>query len=554
MDEEQERQLKARLNKAKKARKKRAKAKKQAGGADSTPEVDAAATATAAPGVDIKRVQTGQSGPRHPRNAEENEDNLDFEDPFEDVYEEEADAVDAAAEEEEDEEGDATMKEEDNDDDEEEDAGPVYYYAPSKNAEEELEVDPSAYGMLHQMKFDWPALSFDFFVDHTGHERTKFPMSMWFVAGTQADSAVANELNLIKLSNLHRTKDSEEDDGAVIMEGDVEEEGDPIMEHRTLEHKDGSVNRVRAMPQQPGVIASWGESGKVCLYDARKFLQGLDLDIVSGNVGMSQRTTPVYTMAKHKSEGYGLDWSRCRPGRLASGDQGKEIYIWDVGAGGTVAIDPQPFKGHQGSIEDLQWSPTEENVLASCSTDGTVRIWDMRVRNRAMLTQQAHDQDVNVISWNPKVSYLLASGSDDCSFKVWDLRQFSGSAQAAPVGWFKGFHTDSITSIEWSPHDESVIACASADHQTTVWDLALEEDREYARQAADKGFAEDVLDENGRPIQFPPQLLFIHAGVRDPKELHFHPQAVGVIGVTGDSGIDVFLCEPLDPKSQLARD
>jgi ribosome assembly protein RRB1 len=158
----------------------------------------------------------------------------------------------------------------------------------------------------------------------------------------------------------------------------------------------------------------------------------------------------VFTFSKHKCEGYALDWSPVRAGRLASGDCDKAIHVWDVEHGGSsVSVDPAAYLEHQGSVEDLQWSPTEESVFASCSTDGAVKIWDVRAKNRSMLTQNAHEVDVNVISWNRKVAYLLASGSDDCSFKVWDLRQLSATKQADPVGMFKGFHTDAITSIEW---------------------------------------------------------------------------------------------------------
>lgn len=76
-------------------------------------------------------------------------------------------------------------------------------------------------------------------------------------------------------------------------------------------------------------------------------------------------------------------------------------------------------------------------VFASGSADKTVSVWDLRKKNGAMLSLQAHEEDVNVISWNRNVTYLLASGSDDGSFKIWDLRAFGSGEPVAQFRWHK---------------------------------------------------------------------------------------------------------------------
>lgn len=90
------------------------------------------------------------------------------------------------------------------------------------------------------------------------------------------------------------------------------------------------------------------------------------------------------------------------------------------------------FQGSGGSVEDLQWSPTEDSVFASCGVDQHLRVWDVRTQ-REGISVKAHEADINVISWNHKVSYLMISGCDDGSFKIWDLRNFKPCVVPAPL-------------------------------------------------------------------------------------------------------------------------
>lgn len=231
---------------------------------------------------------------------------------------------------------------------------------------------------------------------------------------------------------------------------------------------------------------------------------------------------PAFTFRGHKEEGFALDWSSVKAGRLATGDCAGSIHIW-APSGASWQVDGAAYKGHTSSVEDLQWSPTEETVFASCSADKTVRIWDIRGRSGPQISLTAHVEDVNVISWNRGVSYLLASGSDDGSFKVWDLRAIR---EASPIAHFT-HHKQAITSIEWAPGDDSSLCVASADDQVTVWDLSVEAEES-------SGVSNALLS------AYPPQLLFIHQGQKNVKEIHYHPQIPGLIVSTAEDGFNVF--------------
>ena len=51
----------------------------------------------------------------------------------------------------------------------------------------------------------------------------------------------------------------------------------------------------------------------------------------------------------------------------------------------------EAYSAHSGSVEDLQWSPTEGTVFASASSDRTLRIWDTRDRAKAQICVTAHE-------------------------------------------------------------------------------------------------------------------------------------------------------------------
>ena len=89
--------------------------------------------------------------------------------------------------------------------------------------------------------------------------------------------------------------------------------------------------------------------------------------------------------------------------------------------------------------------PRAGQVLATCSVDGSIKLWDLRATQmKCQMTFAAHDCDVNVISWNTHTKFLLASGDDKGEFRIWDLRMLGGASGSKTKK-----ELDSITRIRW---------------------------------------------------------------------------------------------------------
>jgi ribosome assembly protein RRB1 len=387
-----------------------------------------------------------------------------------------------------------------------------------------LAPDLTTYEMLHGLNTPWPCLSFDIVKDSLGDNRKAYPHTMYAVTGTQAESAKAheNELLVVKFSGLSKMERGDDESDS----DDDDEDSDPILESKSIP-LNSCTNRIRThqIPNQDPSLppttltATMTESASVFIHDVTPHLTSFD---TPGTVITAQQNKPISTIRAHKSEGYAVDWSPLVPGgKLLTGDNDGLIYMTTRTDGGGWVTDNRPFQGHASSVEEIQWSPSEQSVFASGSSDGTVRIWDVRSKSRkAAITVQVSNYDVNVMSWSRHTTNLLATGADDGTWAVWDLRNWKGNDnKPQPVASFN-YHKEQICSIEWHPTDDSIIALAAGDNTVTLWDLAVELDDEESKDTAG---VKDV----------PPQLLFVHY-LKDVREVHWHPQIPGSLIATGE--------------------
>ncbi|XP_037790890.1 LOW QUALITY PROTEIN: DNA damage-binding protein cmr1-like [Penaeus monodon] len=309
---------------------------------------------------------------------------------------------------------------------------------------------------------------------------------------------------------------------------DEDEDEEPVISSAMVKHN-GCVNRIRStMVNNVSIAASWSELGVVHIWDLSQMLSSVN----ENSQQQVLEETPIFSFRGHRTEGFAIDWASSMPGTLATGDCDRNIHIWKPTEGASWSVDSRPYTAHQASVEDIQWSPNEPHVFASCSVDRSIRIWDCRANpSKACMISvaNAHEEsDVNVIHWNRNEPFIV-SGGDDGKVQVWDLRQIQNSS---PVAVLKQ-HEAPVTTVEWHPsqihipYSSPVTSQGGRDtNQISQWDLAVERDAD-----------EQIQDEES---DVPEQLLFIHRGQHEVKELHWHPQVPGLIISTAHSGFNIF--------------
>ncbi|CUA78271.1 putative WD repeat-containing protein alr2800 [Nostoc sp, PCC 7120] [Rhizoctonia solani] len=149
----------------------------------------------------------------------------------------------------------------------------------------------------------------------------------------------------------------------------------------------------------------------------------------------------------------------------AAGTDTNAVYVWALRHTHRLV---RIYKGHSGPVNSVDFSPQgTQLMLASGSSDGSVRVWDIATRGtyENSTTPGSGGNDllpaVNLVKFSPNATCIVSSSSDH-AIRVW-----SATTVELLAGPFKG-HNDVIRALTFSPDSIRVIS-GSSDQTIRTW-------------------------------------------------------------------------------------
>ncbi|KIP02693.1 hypothetical protein PHLGIDRAFT_284238 [Phlebiopsis gigantea 11061_1 CR5-6] len=199
---------------------------------------------------------------------------------------------------------------------------------------------------------------------------------------------------------------------------------------------------------------------------------------------------PIRAWHEHSREAFSVDWSNLKKDVFISSSWDGTVKLWSPDRPRSITT----LQAHTSCVYQALFSPHQPDVIATCSTDGTLKIFDLRAPayaqgpannsftqplSAAALTVPASGTEILSLDWNKYRPFTLASGGVDKIARIWDCRMVKLGAEAAQAPGVGGVcesqlvgHEWAVRKVQWCPHRPDLLATASYDMTCRVWATA----------------------------------------------------------------------------------
>lgn len=156
------------------------------------------------------------------------------------------------------------------------------------------------------------------------------------------------------------------------------------------------------------------------------------------------------------------DWSSDDPNILASCSVDTTVTLWDIESGKNTHL-----IAHDKDVFDIAFAKST-HTFASCGADGSVRMFDLRdIEHCTILYESRSLVPLLRVAWDGlDQTYLSTFGVEGTEVIVIDIR-----FPAVPVGILKVARPQSINSVCWAPNSATNLCSAGEDGTAYIWDI-----------------------------------------------------------------------------------
>ena len=203
---------------------------------------------------------------------------------------------------------------------------------------------------------------------------------------------------------------------------------------------------------------------------------------------------------------------------------GGPIAVVDHTATGAFPTGGPVLAGHKGAALDFDFHPFNEQLLASCSDDSTVKLWGIppggltETLTEPLVDLRGHGRKVTLLRFPPTASNVLASVSADMLCKVWDVEK-QGEVASTDA------HTSLIQDVQWNA-DGSLLGTSCKDKVVRLFDP--------------------------RGSSVPTELKAAHEGSKSVKLAFLQDGLLATVGFTRQSQRQIKIWDARDSSKELA--
>ena len=215
-------------------------------------------------------------------------------------------------------------------------------------------------------------------------------------------------------------------------------------------------------------------------------------------------------IGKHERQITGASWNFQKSQLLATCSIDQTIKIWDTNNRKTktamLAPDPIISIENKEHLRDCQFSPFDENYLLCCGDGGSVFLYDIRKYNKEIVNynsecqkedysfQQMEDK-VQSLCWHPTKRNIFCTGGMDQFIHIWDVNQFN------PIQSLKA--SEGVTKVRFMKNNPDLIIVALYQLNnfcTSIWNVNNKYMPEYIYSGHKDRIISFVCDNNEKRL------------------------------------------------------